>query len=292
VNLTLIVVVMGLVAGVVALAVSASRAIEVDPIDPAVEERAVVRCLARRPRLARFIRQHFDRQSVGGFLITVSFIVLFVCALVVGVLLDMVDRGSGLAELDESISEWGSENATSAAVDVLKAITELGSTSVIIVVLIVVAVIDFVRRRNVEVFAFVAAVGIGQLLLNNGLKVLVERERPNVGRLVEASGFSFPSGHSAAAAATWSAVALVLGRDRSPTTRAVLAAAAALIAGAVATSRALLGVHWLTDIIAGLIVGWGWFVLVAVVFGGRAQRLGDPVDSRPRGVRSTPERTP
>ena len=291
-NLTLIVVVMGLVAGVVALAVSASRAIEVDPIDPAVEERAVVRCLARRPRLARFIRQHFDRQSVGGFLITVSFIVLFVCALVVGVLLDMVDRGSGLAELDESISEWGSENATSAAVDVLKAITELGSTSVIIVVLIVVAVIDFVRRRNVEVFAFVAAVGIGQLLLNNGLKVLVERERPNVGRLVEASGFSFPSGHSAAAAATWSAVALVLGRDRSPTTRAVLAAAAALIAGAVATSRALLGVHWLTDIIAGLIVGWGWFVLVAVVFGGRAQRLGDPVDSRPRGVRSTPERTP
>ena len=114
-------------------------------------------------------------------------------------------------------------------------------------------------------------------MLNNGLKMLVDRERPDVLRLVEVSGASFPSGHSAAAAAGAAAVALVVGRDRRRRTRAVLAAVAALVAIAVATSRALLGVHWLTDVVAGVFVGWGWFLLVAVLFGGRLFRLGDPV---------------
>jgi membrane-associated phospholipid phosphatase len=51
-----------------------------------------------------------------------------------------------------------------------------------------------------------------------------------------------------------------------------------VIAGLVAASRALLGVHWLTDVVAGLVVGWTWFLLVAVIFGGRLQRFGEPFD--------------
>ncbi len=159
----------------------------------------------------------------------------------------------------------------------LRWITQLGSTNGVAIALVAVAIYDFARRRNAAVFAFVVAVGVGQLLLNNGLKLIVHRQRPAVLHLVAASGYSFPSGHSCAAAATWAAVALILSRGRSRRTRAVLAAGAALIAIAVATSRALLGVHWLSDVLAGLLLGWGWFLLVAIVFGGRRQRLGDPV---------------
>ena len=39
-----------------------------------------------------------------------------------------------------------------------------------------------------------------------------------------------------------------------------------------------------TDIAAGLTIGYGWCVICAVMFGGRAQRLGDPVTTRPRGI--------
>jgi membrane-associated phospholipid phosphatase len=148
---------------------------------------------------------------------------------------------------------------------------------VVLVALVVVGVYDFLRHRNRDVLLFLAVVGLGEWALNNGLKMLVSRERPDIFRLVAASGSSFPSGHSAAAAAGAAAVALVLGRDRHRRTRAGLAAGAALVAVAVATSRALLGVHWLTDVIAGVAVGWGWFLLVAIMFGGRLQVLGAPV---------------
>jgi hypothetical protein len=50
------------------------------------------------------------------------------------------------------------------------------------------------------------------------------------------------------------------------------------IALGVAASRALLGVHWLTDVVAGVALGWGWFVVCAVLFGGRRTRLGEPAE--------------
>lgn len=71
--------------------------------------------------------------------------------------------------------------------------------------------------------------------------------------------------------------------------RALLAAGAALTAVAVAASRALLGVHWLTDIVAGVAIGYGWFLICAVMFGGRAQRLGDPLTAQPQGISAHPE---
>jgi len=283
-TITLVVLLVAVGAGVVAFGMSATQALP-DPVDPAAEERATVRALERRPRLARFLRQRLDRRSAGGLLLTVSFIVVFAVVLVVGLLLDSIDESGWLGELDDDVATWGAEHATSAAVDVLKMITYLGGTWVVIAALAAAALADWLRRRNVEVFVFAAVVIVGEKLIVNGMKWLVDRERPDVMWLVSWSGASFPSGHTAAAAAAWPAVALILGRDRSRRTRALLAAGAALISVAVAASRALLGVHWLTDVLAGLVIGWGWFLLVAIAFGGRAQRLGDPATAQPKGVR-------
>ena len=43
-------------------------------------------------------------------------------------------------------------------------------------------------------------------------------------------------------------------------------------------TRVLLGVHWLTDVIAGLAMGWAWFAMSSIAFGGRVLRFGRPVE--------------
>src|SRR5262249_39242541 len=81
-----------------------------------------------------------------------------------------------------------------------------------------------------------------------------------------------------AAAACWAAIALVVARKWPRPRRRAAAAVVLVITLAVASSRVLLGVHWLTDVIAGAIFGWTWFVLVTVLFGGRILRFGEPAE--------------
>ena len=249
----------------------------VDPVDPEAEERWLVRWLVRHPRFGA-TAQLIDHKAVGGLMLVVALAIIFVTALVVGVVFDMVDRDSGLARWDRAVADWGSRNATDWSTTALDTITDLGATSYLLVVCLSVAVYDYARHRNADVPCFLLAVLAGVVLINIGLKWIIDRERPDVGQLVGSSGSSFPSGHSAAAAAAWFALALVVGRRWSRPGRAAAAAVAAVVTVAVAASRALLGVHWLTDVIAGVMVGWSWFLLSALMFGGRLQRLGDPVE--------------
>jgi membrane-associated phospholipid phosphatase len=256
VGVTVVVLAVAAVAGLVGFVVSVSQAVALEPQG----------AMARHPRLRRFLRERFDRDSRRGFLVTAAFAIAFVVALVVGGLLDMVNEGSGLAELDDDVAEWGSTHASSSAVDVLRHVTDLGGTPVVAAALVATGIVAYRRLRRVEPVVMLAAVGVGQLVLCNLIKAVVDRDRPHVLQLVDVSSPSFPSGHSTAAAACWAAVAFVLGHDAGRGVRAGLASAAVVIAVAVATSRALLGVHWLTDIVAGLVLGWGWFALVLLAF--------------------------
>lgn len=262
---------------VVALSVTRRRC-QIDtftPVDPEPVESWIV---GHAPRRLQPVLRHVDRRVAGGALVAVALAVLFVAALFVGWVLDTVDEQRGFARWDERAAEWGAERATATSTRVLEVITDLGGTWFLVALVLGIGAIDWLARRNAAVLGYLVTVLVGVSLVNNGLKMLVDRERPDVGQLVGWSGASFPSGHSAAAAATWAAVALVATRHARRPWRIGGVAVAAAVAIAVAASRVLLGVHWITDVVAGLVVGWTWFTVVSLLFGGRLVRLGEPAE--------------
>ena len=276
-SVTLVVLLVTAVAALIVWAVSRNSG-SPDPIDPAEEQRWLLGWLGAHPRWGRAARS-IDQRVAGGLMLVIGLASVLGGALVVGAIYDMVERGSGIARWDRSVADWGSEHATGWSTNVLDVLTDLGGSAYVAAIAIAVAVIDYRRFRNPNVPLFLGVVLVGISLLNNTLKLIVDRERPDVVHLVATSSSSFPSGHSATAAAAWCAFALVVSRHELRRVRAVAAAVAAFVTFAVAASRALLGVHWLTDVIAGVTVGWVWFLLAALAFGGRLQRLGEPVDA-------------
>ena len=175
---------------------------------------------------------------------------------------------------------------TSFAQSMLDFVTSFGSTGVIVGFTVGVFVVEMIRRPSRWLPLFLIAVTIGQTLMSTQIKDLLDRVRPTANPIAHTLGPSFPSGHTTGAAACFAAFALVLGRGRSRNVQSLLAGAAVFIAIAVAASRVLLGVHWLSDVIGGLALGWGWFALCSIAFGGRLLRLGAPIeaaDARQRG---------
>ena len=105
------------------------------------------------------------------------------------------------------------------------------------------------------------------------------RDRTDPAGLTGFAGSSFPSGHATAAAATFAAYALIAGRGHTRAIRAVLGGAAVALTLMVASTRVLLGVHWLTDAMAGICLGWAWFGLCSIAFGGRLLHFGAPAET-------------
>jgi undecaprenyl-diphosphatase len=292
----LLVVLMSVAAGVGAF-VLIRRWPQADPALSATE--TIGRDLRSRKPRGRFLRSRMDPATTTGLALTVALIGIVIAGIVVGVLAWMVRRDVGLVDVDHAIELWADRNATTFTDDVLAGITHLGDTITIFTVGIAISAYGFWRWRKPSIPHFVMSVVLGQVLISNVIKVAIDRARPELRPRATFTGTSFPSGHTTAAAATYLAVALVLGIATSPRTRAALAGAAVAIAVAVGCTRVLLGVHWFSDVLAGLVIGWSWFGLCAVAFGGRLLRFGAPaeVGSGPPARRSSvraglPEREP
>jgi len=203
-------------------------------------------------------------------------------AAVLGILVYQVRSNARIVSIDHTIENWADGHATATSRDVLRVVTDLGATVVVIGVGVLVAVLERRRlsSRNLvfrSVVLYLVLVIVGQWVVTQLIKLGVGRTRPVLGIAAGLDG-SFPSGHSAAAAATYAACALVIGMARSRRVQVVLTGAAVAIAAGVAACRVLLGLHWFSDVLGGLALGWAWFALVSLAFGGRLLRFGAPVE--------------
>jgi len=151
----------------------------------------------------------------------------------------------------------------------------LGLVYITLPVRIAIAGFLAVRRRWWQLAAFVAAIVLSEILIGL-LKGIYGRARPP-DSLVATSGASFPSGHAVAASVT--AVAAVIALVPAGRWRARWATAAVTFSILMGLSRAYLGAHWLSDAVAGVLLGTSCALLAALVVGqiqrrqaGRGQR--------------------
>ena len=248
--------------------------------------------LLSSPRARRFLRSRMEPGVATGLALTGAMVGAIVAGTIIGVIVYMVRRNAGVVGWDLRVATWAGNHATSVSTRILDLVTSFGMTVTIVVCSVAAAIYGHRRWHRPSVWLFLFLVVGGQFLISNLIKAAVERVRPDIHPLAGFSGASFPSGHSAAAAATFAAIALILGRGRSAKVRARMGGVAAGIAVGVACSRVFLGVHWLSDVVAGLALGWAWFAVCCVAFGGRVLRFGAPAevaapaDPAPSGARA------
>jgi undecaprenyl-diphosphatase len=235
--------------------------------------REIGAAVAERPNLRRATRRARS-ERVTGFALAVALAIVLCGGLLLAVLTFLVRSDTSLVRLDRSVADWGQRHASSFSDDVLSAVTFVGQPNSICVLAALVAVAVTLGTRNRWAAPFMLVVVAGTGLLTTTVKELADRARPAFNPIAETLGPSFPSGHSSWTAAFVAATALILSRNRTPHTRAVLAGVAAGLAVTVAGTRVLLTVHWLSDVIAGLALGWAWFSICAIAFGGRVLRFG------------------
>ena len=246
--------------------------------------RVVADELRAHTAVRRFVHSRLDTEVLTGLALTLAVCMLCLAGVVISLLVVLIHHSEALSDLDAGAARWAHHHSGAATHRFLDAVTTLATTQGVIVIAVIVGVVEWIRIPNRWIPVFLLAVTLGDSFVTNTVKGIVDRSRPPIDPHAVALGPSFPSGHSSTAAALFAALALLAGRQRSSGARAILAGVAVGLAVAVACSRVLLDLHWVSDVVAGLTLGWAWFALCAIAFGGWALRLGAVVEqaSRPR----------
>ena len=151
-------------------------------------------------------------------------------------------------------------------VTTLQVLTTPGSTVTVWVVLTTLTLVLLLRRKQ-RLALYVAVTGLGAATLSPVLKQIVDRIRPVVATPVAtAPGPSFPSGHTFGVT-VWVGVVLLVLLPVVPAPRRRLAVGVGVaLVVLVGLTRIALGVHFLSDVVAGWLIGSGWLLVTATAF--------------------------
>jgi membrane-associated phospholipid phosphatase len=201
----------------------------------------------------RVIARHLQRLGVtlGGGLLLLALSVWAFAAIADA----MTDGETGY---DQTFADWLHEHASDPLTEFFEAVTTLGNGIVLAAVALLAAAL-LLRRGHRRESLLVALAFVGAEIVSYSLKLGFERDRPYfTDPLATETTFSFPSGHSTVSLAVYGALAVVVARRLRGSARLLPFAAAAVLVGLIGFSRLYLGVHFLTDVLAGFAAGTAW----------------------------------
>lgn len=199
---------------------------------------------------------------IGGIIIGLSFCLLIKLAnfLKIGVLTDF----------DYKIADLISNFWHPALIKIFSFITFFGDIRVVAVLLILAVAIFLIKNKKLYSLILFIAFLAGEIS-SFFTKNIFERQRPPFdGLLTDSWGFSFPSGHVLRSIIFYGFIAYFIARDlNSKFFKIIVYFLAAVLIIGVGFSRIYLGVHWLSDVLAGYLFGLIWLIIGIIIMENR-----------------------
>lgn len=227
------------------------------------------------------VRERLDPEQRYGLRVTLFAVAFLLTAVPFGWLLSQVGGDGWLVRADTAaarhLHEWVRRSPD--LVVQLKILTSLGSPA-LFWLLVTPAVVLTWRRHHPRLAVFLVVTTLGGGLLDTAVKVAVDRPRPSLlDPVATAHGQSFPSGHSMSSTVVYGALLLVFLPLVARRLRPVLIAAVALLVAGIGFSRLALGVHYISDVLGGYVLGLAWLSASVAAFSiWRVERGGPPVE--------------
>jgi undecaprenyl-diphosphatase len=216
---------------------------------------------ARSGLVPRYLRSLLDPQKPEAPSLLLSAFVLLASAWVFFAVLDSVVSNEALVQFDRAAYYLAQGLRSPDADRFFIAITELGDTGVALAVSIAVLAYLLWRKSWRTAMYWTAAVAFAQCTIA-ALKLILARARPSLAL----ETYSFPSGHATLSLVIYGFLAYLLVRKQARPVQIGAGMAVGAFVGLVSLSRIYLGVHWFSDVLAGLALGSSWIVLLSIAY--------------------------
>lgn len=180
-------------------------------------------------------------------------LLLLIALLMTAIVLSILVLHGRTRELDTAILLYLHAHASPSALGFFERVTLSGASHYLIPAISLCTVTLLIWGRRLEA-VLLAASGVSGMLTTYLIKSMVARDRPALWDTALYWGSSFPSGHTLGTAACATAGVLCL-RRLSPAAQPLGLILATSWIGLVGLSRLVLGVHWPTDVLAGICIG-------------------------------------
>jgi membrane-associated phospholipid phosphatase len=220
------------------------------------------------PPLWRRLITRIDPRAYLTIHIVIGLVVCLLTAWLFAALLDSVREHDVLVVRDQAVANWFHGNGTALGDRVFVIISMIGSPAAMAVLFGAAALYLWRAKQRTLLVAWVLSY-VGGTILDGVIKYVVRRPRPEfAAKFLHYSSWSFPSGHSMGSLIGFSMLAYTIIRVRkveSTAAKVGIWAGAMVMIVLVGYSRIYLGVHYLSDVVAGYTLGLLW---LAVCFTG------------------------
>ena len=181
----------------------------------------------------------------------------YVISIILGVLfigLVYLIKSNNIVDFDNYVYNLVTSNMSDGLTSFYKVCTFLGSTLFMVLLCLVLFIVFIIFKRK-DIAFIEASVLIISTILNNVIKLIIRRERPEVLKLVIEKSFSFPSGHTMASVSMYGILIYIVNKSNlAKKYKIVISIILGIIPILVMLSRIYLGAHFASDVIGATLV--------------------------------------